>query len=201
MAKSPLTRFASLVVAVSLCAVGHAEDKQVARAAFAEGQRRYDLNEFNAALAAFKQAYLAYEEPVFLFNIAQCYRQLGDKGEAIKFYRSYLRKVPDAPNRDDVKSLVSTLENEVASAKAAAPPPTTPILAAPPPSLIPPPQPTGLTAVSTSVRSDARPKPLYKRWWLWTIVGAAAAGAATGVAVAVTSRRSEPSLMPVTVTP
>src|SRR6202012_3844268 len=90
-----------------------AEDKAAARAAFAEGQRRYDLNEFEAALAAFKQAYLAYEEPVFLYNIAQCYRQLGNRTEAIKFYRSYLRKVPDAANRREVQELVATLEQQV----------------------------------------------------------------------------------------
>jgi Tetratricopeptide repeat len=48
--------------------------------------------------------------PAFLFNIAQCHRQLGNKQEAIKFYRSYLRKVPDAPNAEEVRKLIASLE-------------------------------------------------------------------------------------------
>jgi tetratricopeptide (TPR) repeat protein len=180
--------------------VARAGNKEAARADYLEGNRRYDLNEFDAALAAFKRAYLEYEDPAFLFNIAQCHRQLGQKSDAVKFYRSYLRKVPDAPNRAEVERLVATLEaqlsedqakqaaererreKEAAAAAAAA----------------------NAAHVSTAVSASAAPpapprKPAYKKWWVWTIVGVAAAGAATGIALGVTSQRSEPLLMPVTV--
>src|SRR5512143_3705253 len=89
----------SAVLAVLTATGARAEDKAAARAAYAEGTKYYDLNQFEPALKAFEKAYWNYEEPAFLFNIAQCYRQLDRKPEAVKFYRSFLRKVPEAPNR------------------------------------------------------------------------------------------------------
>jgi hypothetical protein len=35
-------------------------------------------------------------------------------------------------------------------------------------------------------------KPIYKRWWFWTLIGAAVAGGVTGGVVAATSRGNEP---------
>ncbi len=56
-----------------LAGAAYADNKEAAKEAYSEGKRQYDLGEYDAALAAFKKAYLNYEEPVFLFNIAQCY--------------------------------------------------------------------------------------------------------------------------------
>src|SRR4051812_22084358 len=112
-----MKNFLTLIALALLCAMprlSRAENKDAARRAYAEGRRRYDLNEFAPALEAFKRAYLNYEDPAFLFNIAQCHRQLGKKEEAIGFYRSYLRNKPDASNRDDVKATLAKLESEVA---------------------------------------------------------------------------------------
>ena len=41
-------------------------------------------------------------------------------------------------------------------------------------------------ALTIPVKREVRPRPLYKRWWLWTAVGAVAAGAAAGLAVGLT---------------
>lgn len=194
-------RLTFLIALVLIPAVVHAEDKAAARAAYAEGRRHYDLNEFTQALESFKRAYVAFEDPVFLFNIAQCHRQLGNRDDAIKFYRSYLRNQPDAPNRDEVNATIARLEGEIAeqkrrdrqaaeAAKAAAPPPATAALA---------PTPTTTTLVATAPAPTHR-TPVYKKWWLWTIVGVVAAGAAAGIAVGLTSQRKEPAFMPVTVT-
>ena len=102
---------AAIVLAIVLVSpTARAEDKAAARSAYAEGTKYYDLNNFEAALKAFEKAYWNYEEPAFLFNIAQCYRQLDRKKDAVKFYRSYLRKVPDAPNRSDVEKLIASLD-------------------------------------------------------------------------------------------
>jgi hypothetical protein len=86
------------------------DNRKAARAEAEEAMRRYNLNEFSDSLIKFKSAYLHYPDPVFLFNIAQCERQLGDTGEALKFYRNYLRELPDAPNREEVRELVAALE-------------------------------------------------------------------------------------------
>ncbi len=55
-----------------------AEDpKQEAKARYTTGQSHYNLNEFKEALQDFKEAYRLFPDPVFLFNVAQCERQLG----------------------------------------------------------------------------------------------------------------------------
>lgn len=58
------------------------------------GTKRYNLGDYQAALEAFKAACLAKPDPVFLFNIAQCHRQLADYGAAEKSYRAFLRVMP-----------------------------------------------------------------------------------------------------------
>jgi tetratricopeptide (TPR) repeat protein len=74
------------------------------------GQSHYNLNEFAEALQDFKEAYRLHPDPAFLFNIAQCERQLGDFDEAIKFYRSYLRNKPEATNAKEVQKKIDELK-------------------------------------------------------------------------------------------
>ncbi len=77
-----------------------------------------------------------FAEASLLFNIAQCYRQLDDKPQAIRFYRTFLREIPRAPNRDDVLAIVQNLEAALAEATKAGPPQGTispaPVTASPP---------------------------------------------------------------------
>src|SRR5439155_18935700 len=94
-------------------------NKEAARVAYAEATRYYDLNRFDLALEAFQRAYWNYEEPAFLYNLAQCHRQLHHKSDAVAFYRSYLRKLPDAPNRGDVQRTIGDLEAAIALEKVA----------------------------------------------------------------------------------
>jgi tetratricopeptide (TPR) repeat protein len=130
-----------------LASAAYADNKEAAKQAYTEGKRQYDLGEYDAALSAFKTAYLNYEEPVFLFNIAQCYRALGDRPAAVRTYRAFLRNWPKAPNREQVDRIITELERAIeqdktakaappqetlapgarpAEASSKAPPPTTP---------------------------------------------------------------------------
>jgi len=121
-----------IVAAALVCAlagVAFADNKEAAKEAYTEGKRQYDLGEYDAALAAFKKAYLNYEEPVFLFNIAQCYRAMGDKPAAARTYRAFLRNWPKAPNKEQVERIIAQLDAAIAqdaSARAAPPPDTLP---------------------------------------------------------------------------
>lgn len=46
-------------------------------------------------------------------------------------------------------------------------------------------------AASTAPKAvEPEARPVYKKWWFWTIIGVAAAGAATGIAVGVTATRA-----------
>lgn len=81
-----------------------------ARARFAEGTVAYDVGDFGKALKAFTEAYRLKPLPGFLFNIAQCHRQLGQHGRAAFFYRRYLALAPDASNAPEVGELVQEME-------------------------------------------------------------------------------------------
>jgi tetratricopeptide (TPR) repeat protein len=171
------------------------DDKAAAKAAFREGQRRYEVGDFENALSAFKRAYLAYEEPAFLFNIAQCERMLGQKREALREYRVYLHKVASSSNRGEVQKIISDLETALAAEESARerPPqgtaePRADVAQAPAPSpapsvaiVEPSPQPL-LVAETSSPHAD---KPAYKKWWVWTLVGVGAVGVGLGVGLAV----------------
>jgi tetratricopeptide (TPR) repeat protein len=168
----------TLVTLLAASTPAHAEDKAAARQAYAEGTKFYDLNQFAEALEAFKRAYWNYEEPAFIFNIAQCHRALGHKSEALAFYRSYLRKAPEAPNREEVQKITAYLESALAQEKKEKkeqPKQESPQLR--PES--PPPHP--LVATPAPAKAPAK-----KRTWIWGIVaGAVAAGVAVGVGVGV----------------
>jgi tetratricopeptide (TPR) repeat protein len=94
--------------------------KQEAKARFVSGQSHYNLNEFSQALGDFKEAYRLLPDPVFLYNLGQCERQLGHLEEAIRFYRSFLREQPKAPNRQDVVHKIDEMEATLKSKQAEA---------------------------------------------------------------------------------
>jgi tetratricopeptide (TPR) repeat protein len=177
-----------LFVFVTLAArPAFADDRNAAREAFRRGSQHYKLGEFKEALQDFKAAFRAYEDPTFLFNIAQCERQLDQREEAVRQYKMYLAEAPDAANRDEVKAVVARLEHELEEQRA-----RDRALAAekatPPVSVLPPQPAPEVVALTTTTPPPARvDKPVYKKWWLWTIVGVAVAGGvAAGVAVALT---------------
>lgn len=182
---------AVLLVVCALAAPARAEDKARARELFRQGTQHYKLGEYEDALTAFKEAYRNYEEPSFLFNIAQCERQLGRKQEAVRFFRTYLNDVPNAPNRAEVEQILASLQASIerdraqAAAHPAAPAATPPATAQP---LTPAP-----AAPAVASRAPAS-QPVYKRWWLWTAVGGAVAvGLGVGLGVALAPGPSAPS--------
>ena len=165
-----------VVVVVALGGTARAADKAKAAEAFRAGTQHYDLGEYDQALAAFKEAYRNFEDPAILYNIAQCYRQRGDGAQAIRSYRMYLIKEPNAPNAEEVRGLIRSLEKQTPPAG----PPTTEPKPAEPPSTLPPPAaesapPAAIVVAPTPMPPPGRhDKPIYKRWWLWTTIGAVA---------------------------
>ena len=199
-------RLGVILVTVSVALSAAAEDKEAARKAYSEASRYYNLNQYAEALEAFKRAYWNYEDPVFLFNIAQCHRLLKHKSEAIDFYRSYLRNAPNAKNRVEVQRIVADLEESLQKDRTlATAPPEGPIPStstststAPPPATTPPPTsepPPAAVATSGTAPSPRTEKPVWKKAWFWGVVGGAAvvvAGVAIGVGVA-TSTPKDPT--------
>ena len=206
-------RMLRLMVVVAVLAAGvsaPAEDKEAARRAYSEGSRSYNLAQYADALEAFKRAYWNYDEPSFLYNIAQCHRALKHKNEAIEFYRSYLRNAPNAPNRAEVERIIAELEAAVQKDKAVADAPPEGTLAAPPgtrPSAPPPsapepattaPTPAPAAVIATTSTPAPAERPVWKRGWFWGVMAGAAvvvAGVAVGVTLGTsTTRDPTPSL-------
>jgi tetratricopeptide (TPR) repeat protein len=111
-------RFAVLVLVMvglaPLPAVGvevTQEAKAQARVKFSEGNEAYARGEFRKALSAFDAAYNLAPLPGFLFNVAQCHRQLGAFERAAFFYRRYLALSEKEPtNAGLVKELIAEME-------------------------------------------------------------------------------------------
>jgi tetratricopeptide (TPR) repeat protein len=93
---------------------GAPDPEALARAKFAEGNLAYDLAEFQKALDAYSEAYRLRPLPGFLFNIAQCHRQLGRPERAAFFYRRYLTlSKEEPPNAALVRELIAEMDGAV----------------------------------------------------------------------------------------
>jgi tetratricopeptide (TPR) repeat protein len=175
--------------------VPHADEPSASRRAFVSGMKHFDLGEFKEALSDFKDGYRAKEDPVFLFNIAQCYRAMSEQRDALRYYRLYLSRSPDAPNRNEVEHRIVDLETAIAAGKTGttteAPVPSTEKKQAAPASSAANPAQAAIAhgeepMLHATAPRNKPPQPVYKKWWLWTLVGVAAAGAAVGIGVGVT---------------
>lgn len=64
----------------------------VAREHLLQGNKRYRLREFEKAIEEYKAGTLREDAPVFLYNLGQCYRQLGKYQDAIWHYERFLSR-------------------------------------------------------------------------------------------------------------
>jgi hypothetical protein len=104
-----------------------AEDEQRARDLYARAEKSFDVGKFAEALTDYQAAYEAKPLPGFLFNIAQCYRNMGNYERARFFFRRYLTVEPHAPNHRRVEELISEMTKKIdAQGAAPATTPTTP---------------------------------------------------------------------------
>jgi tetratricopeptide (TPR) repeat protein len=143
------------ILSLVLAAPAFAEDAAtvVAKRHFDRGEKLFALGKFDDALDEYQKAFDAKQIPDFLFNIGQCYRNLGDYQQAAFSFRKYLKLEPDAPDRDKVEKLIDELEEKHERGEGQR------LIQPPPPPPLPPP-----TAKTEST-------PFYKQWWFWAGVG------------------------------
>ncbi len=182
-------RILAVVVSLTIgfCDVALA-DKTQARIHYERATAHYNLGEYQAALDEFQAAYKEFRDPVLLFNIAQCHRQLGSRQKAITVYKSYLRETGDrVQNADEVKKVVARLEDEIAKDAAEKPKLTSSLPVTPPvvtstdsttaePTVVP-----VATTVSPSPEIRVEPPKKKSRAWIWGV----AAGSVVVVGVAI----------------
>lgn len=136
--------------------VARADDPatRTARRHFERGEKLFALGKFDEALDEYQTAFDAKPLPGFLYNIGQCYRNLGDLDQAIFSFKKYLKLQPDAENKEAVERLIQDLEDQ---------------------------KERGEGEKFVRKKHTDEEKPIYKKWWFWTGVGAVVVGGTVGI--------------------
>ncbi len=136
--------------------VVHADDPatRAARRHFERGEKLFALGKFDDALEEYQTAFDAKPLPGFLYNIGQCYRNLGDYDQAIFSFKKYLKLEPEASNKESVERLIEELEEKKAQ---------------------------GDSQKFVKKPKKGEDRPVYKKWWFWTGLGLAAAGGTAAI--------------------
>ena len=193
-----IRRLAPALLVLMLAAQAHADDVEAAKQHYKEGMRLYDLGRYIEAAKEYEHAFEAKDLPEFLYDAAQAYRLGQDYPAALRFYRSYLRRAPKAPNRDEVEAKIEEVQKAIDQQQKTR--------EAPPQGTMQPPQVNEPTAKTTAPiaqtpaptkTADAAPlivdtpaplperRPVYKRAWFWGVIGGAAVVVALGVGLGV----------------
>ena len=101
-------------LALALGASGAPAADAKSRALYKQAQQTYDRGDLEPALALFLQAYEATPLPGFLFNIAQCHRQLNNFERASFYFKRYLELAPNTPNATIVRALIAEVDGKQA---------------------------------------------------------------------------------------
>ena len=72
--------------------------------------RAYDLQKYLEAIDEYQKAYEISGDPPMLYNIAQAYRLADQPAEAVRYYRRFLQRMPNARNREDVERKIADQE-------------------------------------------------------------------------------------------
>lgn len=191
---------ASLVARGSVAGEVAAEGRP-GRALFESAESKFNVGHFDEALVDYQAAYDAEPLPAFLFNIGQCYRNMGNYERAQFFFRRYTALDPRSPNRPAAERLIAEMDRlaveRPAVAPAGEPAPPMPSLAAPLPAAdARPPATYPRPSVATKTEDNGARPPVYRRAWFWVAVSAVvvAGGAA---AFAVTQDNPRSSLRPI----
>jgi tetratricopeptide (TPR) repeat protein len=121
--------------------------KEEVKKLFEDGMIQYDLGKFEDAIKTFEKAYAMYPDPAFLYNIGQSNRMAGHIPDAVRSYKTFLRKVPNTPSKGEVTKFIEALEK-------APPTQSGPQLMLPPPPAVPYVEPKSKHAYMTRIRVD-----------------------------------------------
>jgi tetratricopeptide (TPR) repeat protein len=130
----------------------------------------FNVGKFKQAAAEYEKAYQAKPVPEFLHNMAQCYKRLDGieyKKKALFNFESYLANEPDAANRQEVEEEIAALKRHIEKHRKKQEQA----------------EQDQTLAKKLTVTEEPRSKPIYKKWWFWTAVGAVVAGSVVAIAL------------------
>jgi tetratricopeptide (TPR) repeat protein len=161
-----------------------------------EAREQSSRGNLDEAARLYKAAYEVRADPGLLFNIARMMHKQGQTQEAIAYYEQFLNSTnEDAEQKRKARDYLSQLQRLES--------PSPPVLPVSPTNPVPSPNtssdsvqpPTPLNLQGPLPRSDARvaSTPLYKKWWLWQLVGTVVSiGIGGAVGAAYTNRGVNP---------
>ena len=173
----------SLAIVLATAGVAYADDPLAkptnaeAQSRLTAGNRLYRLREFEKAIDEYKAGSLKEDAPVFLYNLAQCYRQLGRYEDAIWHYERFIdRGKPTGQMKDAIDGFVKQMKDELAK-KAMTQPPIEPAPDKPPPE-------TGPKTVTIVDRGE----PWYSDPLGWGLTGAGVVGVGVSLGLIVNAK-------------
>jgi tetratricopeptide (TPR) repeat protein len=99
----------ALVILV-LAASARADDRGEAIQHYRKGTKSFELGLYQEAIDEYMLAYKNFDDPAILYNLAKAHRLAGHVSDALRFYKQYLLKDPNAPNRDGVREKIAELQ-------------------------------------------------------------------------------------------
>lgn len=192
-----LTAVMAVLAVAGAASAEQLDDVNAARTHYKKGTRAFELGHYSEAIKEYEAAYEAKDDPALLYNIGQAYRLSGNNAEALRAYKMYLHRLPEAGNADEVRGRILELQKTIDEQHAkpsipAAPPATEPAT---------PPTTTPVPAVHELANAQPppvdHPRPVYKKWWFWTTAGVVVAGGlAVGLAVGLAKPTSSERVLP-----
>ena len=88
-----------------------AERQERAKWLYARGAEAFDAGRYLESVKHFREASQLVPNPALSYNIGLAYDSMGETTDALSWYRDYLRRVPDAADRDDVIKSIRRLEH------------------------------------------------------------------------------------------
>jgi tetratricopeptide (TPR) repeat protein len=185
------------------CAVASADARQdeAARSAFKVGRAAYETGDYQLAFDKFKESFQLSHEPALLYNIASALQGLKRPHEAAEALRSFLRLLPNDPDRPKIEQRIATLEEEqrmmdIERQNAQAAAEAERRKNAPPIDLTPPPSDVRTVVVHESGMTEAERKHRRKVLAIsLTIGGVVLVGGAVALALALTQTTTAPFTM------
>jgi tetratricopeptide (TPR) repeat protein len=110
--------FAVLLASLLLAAPARAEEAMSAKEHYNKGTSYYDLGRYSDAINEFEAAYQIKNDPAILYNLAQSHRLAGNAEQALRFYKTYLRRAPKGPFKSETESFIAQLEQLVSQKNA-----------------------------------------------------------------------------------
>ncbi|HNN95451.1 MAG TPA: tetratricopeptide repeat protein [Pseudomonadota bacterium] len=212
--RSPLLAFCFLGLALDVTTRGGAAQAAVLSCAddpdcdrlANEAREQSKAGRFEEAQRTYERAYQRRADPTLLFNLARVLHKAGRPAIAVIYYQKFL-DVRGPVNSDERRKVQEYLKQAQAEADGQAPPSPAPTTPSEPNGANPSKagnstspltgtSPTSATSQPASPASPSSDTPLYRKWWLWTAVGAGAGILIIGLAAGLAPRRPDLSTVP-----